>query len=70
MACVLKRNDETVAMLVMLDTFAWIPKALRHCNEYMAKCAEMTANMIANIKVIVGRHAPLLSTVHLQKLVN
>ncbi|XP_028415505.1 uncharacterized protein LOC114544400 [Dendronephthya gigantea] len=42
MASELKRNGETVAMVFMVDTFAWHPKALTNGKELMRKTTELT----------------------------
>jgi thioesterase domain-containing protein len=41
MASQLKREyNETVAMVFMVDTLPWFPKALTNCTEYNRKCGE------------------------------
>ncbi|XP_028397228.1 non-reducing polyketide synthase cla3-like [Dendronephthya gigantea] len=40
MASELKRNNETVAMVCMVDTYGWHPKALANSNEFVRKFAE------------------------------
>ncbi|CAB3989462.1 Phthiocerol synthesis polyketide synthase type I [Paramuricea clavata] len=41
MASELKREyNETVAMVFMVDTLPWFPKALTNCTEYHRKCGE------------------------------
>ncbi|XP_028418020.1 uncharacterized protein LOC114542749 [Dendronephthya gigantea] len=42
MASELKRDGETVAMVFMVDTFAWHPKALTNGKEFMRKITELT----------------------------
>ena len=41
MASELRRKNETVAMVFMVDTYSWFPKALTNCNEYITKCTEI-----------------------------
>ena len=52
MASELKRNNETVAMVFMVDTYAWFPKALTSCSEYIKKCT--LKNMESAEKFVVS----------------
>lgn len=40
MASELKRNNETVAMVFMVDTYGWHPKALTYSSEFMEKSTD------------------------------
>ena len=40
MASELKRKNETVAMVFMVDTYSWFPKDLPHHSEYIGKYTE------------------------------
>ncbi|CAB4025205.1 Phthiocerol synthesis polyketide synthase type I, partial [Paramuricea clavata] len=51
MASELKRNNETVAMVFMVDTYAWFPKALTNCREYVTTCTEQ--NLKSTKKLVV-----------------
>ena len=52
MASELKRKNETVAMVFMVDTYAWFPKALTNCSEYITKCTEV--NLKSTQKLVVN----------------
>ena len=45
MASELKRNGETVAMVFMVDTYAWYPNALTNGKELMRKTAELNLKL-------------------------
>jgi thioesterase domain-containing protein len=51
MASELKRNNEIVAMVFMVDTYAWFPKALTNCSEYIKKCAEINLKSMKKLVV-------------------
>ena len=46
MASELIRNSETVAMVFMVDTYPWFPKALTNCSEFITKCAELNLKIL------------------------
>ena len=37
----LRRKNETVAMVFMVDTYPWFSKALTNCSEYITKYSEL-----------------------------
>jgi hypothetical protein len=52
MASELKRSyNETVAMVFMVDTFPWFPKALTNCTEYITKCGEENLKSTKKLEV-------------------
>ncbi len=51
MASELKRNNETVAMVFMVDTYAWFPKALTNSSEYIKKYAEENLKSVEKLVV-------------------
>ena len=54
MASELKRNNETVAMVFMVDTYAWFPESLPNCSGYIKKYAEV--NLKSRQKLVVNIH--------------
>jgi thioesterase domain-containing protein len=46
MASELTRNNESVAMVFMVDTYPWFPKALTNCSEYITKCVELNLKIL------------------------
>jgi thioesterase domain-containing protein len=58
MASDLKRSNETVAMVFMIDTYAWFPKALTNCSEYLRKGA--VENMKSAETFVVNLHTHYL----------
>ncbi len=54
MASELKKNNETVAMVFMVDTYAWFPNALTNCSEFITKCTEL--NLKSLEKRVVNIH--------------
>ncbi|XP_028415494.1 uncharacterized protein LOC114538524 [Dendronephthya gigantea] len=49
MASELKRSNETAAIVFMVDTFSWHPKALTNCNEFMRKSTEYNLKITEKI---------------------
>ena len=62
MASELKRNNEIVTMVFMVDTYAWFPKALTNSSEYIKKCAEKNLKSmekrVVNLHNLNSKHAP------------
>ena len=51
MASELKRNNETAAMVFMVDTYPWFPKALTNYTNLVKKCAEENLELTEEVVV-------------------
>ena len=49
----LRRKNETVAMVFMVDTYAWFSKGLTNCSEYITKYIELNVKKMQTSVVTI-----------------
>lgn len=72
MASQLKRNNETVLMLLMVDTYAWFPNSLLYAKDFFYNQAEVNlknaTEIVVNIMLYFERHCAVSMYIVFERL--